>query len=262
MKVAVTGKGGVGKTTLTAALARTVARLGVPVVAVDADPNPNLGVALGLGLEADDRLAAVANTLISRRSARHHAGDPDVPAHEPDAEELLDLLGHLARDGVRLIQTGRIERPSDGCLCCGSHRATRRMFDELPADDRLVIADLEAGVTDLCWTNPKPADTVLIVGTADRSSAEVAARSIQVARDLRVGRLLVVANRIEGVGRIGRLADLRALAEVVEIPEDPSIGSAEQLELSPLDLDAGSPAMQAVHALALRLLRPPALVGS
>jgi len=268
MKVAVTGKGGVGKTTVTAALARTVARLSVPVVAVDADPNPNLGVALGLGLEANDQVAAVANSLLRRRSERHHAGDADVAAHEPDAEELLDLLGHRAPDGVRLLQTGRIERPSDGCLCCGSHRSTRRMFDELSADDRLVIADLEAGVTDLCWTNPKPADTVLIVSTSDRSSVEVASRSIQVARDLGVGRILVVANRLRGPerplragearpGTIGRLADLLQVAEVVEIPEDPSIGAAEQRELSPLDLDAGSPAMQAIQALALHLLDRP-----
>jgi len=257
MKVAVTGKGGVGKTTVTAALALTVARLSVPVVAIDADPNPNLGIALGLGLQATDQLAAVANSLLKRRSERHHAGDADVPSHEPDAEELLDLLGHRGPDGVRLLQTGRIERPSDGCLCCGSHRSTRRMFDELSADDRLVIADLEAGVTDLCWTNPKPADTVLIVSTSDRSSVEVASRAIQVARDLEVGRILVVGNRLERQGAIGRLAELAEVADLVEVPEDPSIGAAEQRELSPLDLDAGSPAMQAMQALALRLLERP-----
>jgi len=256
MKVAVTGKGGVGKTTVTAALARTIARLGTPVVAVDADPNPNLGIALGLGLDANARLDGVANDVLKRRAAAHghsHDGD-EPPAPEPAAEELLDRLGCLAPDGVRLLQTGRIERPSDGCLCCGSHRSTRRMFEELSAVDRLVIADLEAGVTDLCWTDPKPTDTVLVIATPDRSSVEIARRAIRVARDLQVGRIIVAANRVQHAGEAAGLRDLLEGVEVVEIPEDPAIAAAERREVSPLDLTPKSPAMLALHGLALRLL--------
>ncbi len=253
MKVAVTGKGGVGKTTLTAALARTFARLGTPVVAVDADPNPNLGIALGVGLDANEQMEGVANNVLKRRAAHHHPPGSETPGHEPDAEELLDQLGLLAPDGVRLLQTGRIERPSDGCLCCGSHRSTRRMFEELSATDRLVIADLEAGVTDLCWTDPKPTDTVVIVVTPDRSSIEIARRAIRVTRDLEVGRIIVAANRIRHPGEAAHLAELLEAPELVEIPEDPAIAAAEQRELSPLDLTPESPAMAAVHALALRL---------
>ncbi|MEO5679598.1 MAG: ArsA-related P-loop ATPase [Acidimicrobiales bacterium] len=254
MKVAVTGKGGVGKTTVTAALARTVARLGTPVVAVDADPNPNLGIALGLGVEANERLEGVANDVLKRRAAAHgHSHAADEPP-EPAAEELLDRLGALAPDGVRLLQTGRIERPSDGCLCCGSHRSTRRMFEELSAVDRLVIADLEAGVTDLCWTDPKPTDTVLVVATPDRSSVEIALRAIRVARDLEVGRIIVAANRIQHAEEAGGLRELLDGVEVVEIPEDPAIAVAERRVVCPLDLTPDSPAMLALHALALRLV--------
>lgn len=254
MKIAVTGKGGAGKTTVTAALARTFARLGTAVVAVDADPNPNLGIALGVGLDANEKMEGVANSVLRRRAEHHHHDSDAAAAPEPDAEELLDQLGYLAPDGVRLIQTGRIERPAEGCLCCGSHRATRRIFEELSADDRLIIADLEAGVTDLCWVDPKPTDTVLIVVTPDRNSIEIAMRTIQVARDLEVGRVLVAANRIERSGEVSRLGELLDGVEMVEIPEDPAITTAERRELSPLDLTPASPAMLAVHSLALRLL--------
>jgi CO dehydrogenase maturation factor len=256
MKIAVTGKGGTGKTTVTAALARTFARLGAAVVAVDADPNPNLGIALGVGLEANEMMEGVANRILRERAAlHHHDTKAAVAAPEREAEELLDQLGHLAPDGVRLIQTGRIERPSEGCLCCGSHRATRRMFEELSAENRLVIADLEAGATDLCWADPKPTDTVLIVVTPDRNSVENAKRTIQVARDLEVGRVLVAANRIEHAGEAIRLGQLLDAVEMVQIPEDPAVTAAERRELSPLDLAPDSPAMLAVHDLALRLLR-------
>ncbi|MDQ6838923.1 MAG: AAA family ATPase [Actinomycetota bacterium] len=255
MKIAVTGKGGTGKTTVTAALARTFARLGTAVIAVDADPNPNLGIALGVGLEANEMMEGVANSVLREGAVHHHHhGDADA-APVREAEELLDQLGHLAPDGVRLIQTGRIERPAEGCLCCGSHRATRRMFEELSAEDRLVIADLEAGVNDLCWARPKPTDTVLIVVTPDRNAIENAKRTIQVAHDLDVGRVLVAANRIEHAGESRRLGELLGAVEMVEIPEDPAVAAAERRELSPLDLTPGSPAMLAVHALALRLVR-------
>jgi len=256
MKVAVTGKGGVGKTTLTAALARTFAGAGHPVVAVDADPNPNLGIALGIGVEATERLDGVANALLRERAAHHHddgAGHPPVPAAR-QAEDLLDELGLTTSGGVRLLQTGRIERPSDGCMCCGSHRATRQIFGDLAADDRVVLADLEAGVTDLCWTDPKPGDAVIVVATPDRSSLEVAARAIQVTRDLGVERVIVVANRVRE--RADAEMVRRALdgTVVVEVPEDPAVTDAERRGTTAVDLAPGCPAVSAVRVLAERLL--------
>lgn len=171
MKIVVTGKGGAGKTTVAAILARTLARRGREVVAVDADPNPNLGIALGLGAEDTARLEAIVNVVL-REKADHshdHSHDPahdrracDPPA-EQTAEELVESLSVVAPDAVRLVQTGLIERPAQGCLCCGSHGTTRRILNEVPADGRTVVADLEAGVNDLIWAYPKPGDVVLVV---------------------------------------------------------------------------------------------------
>ncbi len=255
MKLAITGKGGVGKTTLTAALARTYGRLGNSVVAVDADPNPNLGIALGLGVERTDGVAGVANVVNQEKAAHSHDASPttDLPAKE--AEDFLDALGVTASDGVRLLQTGRIERPGEGCLCCGSHRTTREIFDGLAAEDRIVLADLEAGVTDLCWTDPKPADGVVVVATPDRSAVEVARRALQVTSDLGVTNVVVVVNRVEGGNDAQWVRDLLPGADVVEIPEDPTIAEAERRCISPLEIADDCPAMLAVQSLSGQLLR-------
>jgi len=253
MKLAITGKGGVGKTTLTAALARTYGRLGKSVVAVDADPNPNLGIALGLGVDRTDRVAGVVNVVNQEKAAHSHDASPASAPPAKEAEELLDALGVTVSDGVRLLQTGRIERPGDGCLCCGSHRTTREIFDGLAADDRIVLADLEAGVTDLCWTDPKPADGVVVVATPDRSAVEVARRALQVTSDLGVTNVVVVVNRVDG-SEAEWVRDLLPGAEVVEIPEDPMIAEAERRCMSPLDVADDCPAMLAVRSLGAQLL--------
>jgi len=64
---------------------------------------------------------------------------------------------------MTLVATGKIERPSDVCLCCGSHTTTRQFFADLSADGRIVIADLEAGLNDLIWLRPRSDDVVVVV---------------------------------------------------------------------------------------------------
>jgi CO dehydrogenase maturation factor len=103
VKVAVVGKGGSGKTTVSALLARGLARQGWSVVALDCDANPNLGIALGLGLDATERLAAI-------RQALDEAG----VEHAPSAEELLDRFGTTGPDRVRLAVVTKIDKPNPG----------------------------------------------------------------------------------------------------------------------------------------------------
>lgn len=105
MKIAVTGKGGSGKTTISGILARLLAREGHEVVAVDADTNPNLGLALGLGVDATAALAAA-------RQALDEAGDD--AEHATTVEALIERFGADAPDGVRLIQVSKIEHPNPG----------------------------------------------------------------------------------------------------------------------------------------------------
>lgn len=104
MKIGVVGKGGAGKTTTAAVVARTLARLGHPTVALDCDTNPNLAIALGLGAEAAERLAGIRQALDEEEDAEH----------APTAAELLERFGADGPDGIRLAVVSKIEKPNPG----------------------------------------------------------------------------------------------------------------------------------------------------
>jgi CO dehydrogenase maturation factor len=103
MKIGVIGKGGSGKTTLSGIMARTLARSGRQVIALDCDANPNLGISLGLGLERTEALAAIRQSL-----------DDGGVEHAPGVEELLTRFGVEAPDGVRLAVVTKIDSPNPG----------------------------------------------------------------------------------------------------------------------------------------------------
>lgn len=103
IKIAVVGKGGSGKTTTSGVLARTLARRGFSVVALDCDTNPNLGISLGVGDTETERLAAIRQAL-----------DDEGTEHAPSWHELIDRFGSDAPDGVRLAVVSRIENPEPG----------------------------------------------------------------------------------------------------------------------------------------------------
>ena len=103
MKIAVVGKGGAGKTTTSAILARTLARSGHHVVALDCDTNPNLGLSLGIGIEATEALLSVRDAV-----------GEDVE-HARTWLEIVERFGADAPDGVRLAMVSKIEDPDFGC---------------------------------------------------------------------------------------------------------------------------------------------------
>jgi len=103
MKIGIIGKGGVGKTTIAAIVARTLAERGRTVVALDCDSNPNLGLALGLTSEETDRLAGIRQAL--------DEGDEE---HAPTVPEMLERFGAWAPGGVRLAVVTKIEKPNPG----------------------------------------------------------------------------------------------------------------------------------------------------
>lgn len=103
MKIAVVGKGGSGKTTASAVLARTLARRGLDVVAMDCDTNPNLGLSLGLGDTETERLLTLRDQL-----------SDGTGEHAPSFEDILSRYGADGPDGVRLSVITRIENPEPG----------------------------------------------------------------------------------------------------------------------------------------------------
>lgn len=103
MKIAVAGKGGSGKTTVSGTLARALARTGRKVIAVDCDTNPMLGISLGVGPEETDRLV----------TARQRLDEGEIE-HQPTVEGMIDTFGADAPDGVRLVVVSRIDQADPG----------------------------------------------------------------------------------------------------------------------------------------------------
>lgn len=104
MKIAVAGKGGSGKTTISGTIARSLARKGHPVLALDCDTNPMLGVSLGVGPEETELLVAARQAL--------DAGDLE---HETSPDGIIETFGTSAPDEVRLVVVSRIDRANPGC---------------------------------------------------------------------------------------------------------------------------------------------------
>lgn len=246
MKIAITGKGGVGKSTVAGALVRHVAGRGHRVVAIDADPNPNLGVTLGVARATVESMRPILNALLD--SGFTH----DQP--QPAAEDLLRRYGINAAPGVILVATGKVERPSDACLCCGSHNLTRQFFGELSARDRYVVADLEAGLNDLIWAHPGTDDVVVAVSDGSAKSVEIARRACRLAEALGVARVVGVANR--SVDRTDglRLAKELGIETALTVAEDPAVVDADRSGVAPFDVGTESPAMRDIGELATLLL--------
>ncbi len=247
MKVVVTGKGGVGKTTVAGGLARHLARSGQRVVALDCDPSPNLGLSLGLVPEEVENFPPILNGLVSAGGTYH--GD------KPDPELLLDRFGVDVAGGVRLVAVARIDDVPGTCMCCGSHVTTRELFADLSGEDRVVVADLEAGLNDLRWARPGPGDVVVVVADPSAKSVEIARRARRIAAELGVRRIIGVANRCSGPDDGARLAEALGTA-VTAISYDPEVAAVDEAGRSPVDLDGSSPAMVAIAGLATMVLEP------
>ncbi len=246
MKIAVAGKGGAGKTTITAIMARTLARSGRQVIAVDADANPNLGVALGLGTATQD-IKSIKNELYEHPPGHQRSEEHDI-------DHLVQDFGVHAPDRVRLLQTGTVERPSKGCLCCGSHATLRDVLDRIPAGDKkVVITDLEAGVNDLLWARPRPEDILVIVVDPSQKSLEVGKRIRAIAQELGVRRVLVVANRVQREDDLARARNAFADLEITAVPEDPLVREADRRAASAFDAASTGPAVLAISQLNHRL---------
>jgi CO dehydrogenase maturation factor len=155
-----------------------------------------------------------------------------------------------APEGIRLVATGKIERPSDACLCCGSHNTTRQFFGELADDDRVVVADLEAGLNDLIWAKPGVNDVVLAVSEGSEKSVEIARRAVVVAQELGVSRIIGVANRSLSEEDAAHVGEQLGVSEIFRVPEDTAVEDSDHLGVAPMDADPTSPAMVAVSELA------------
>ena len=235
MKVAVTGKGGVGKTTVAASLARALHALGRDVVAVDADPDANLAGTLGYR-GGDITPLVKLKALISERVGGVR-GDTGAASPEgwggflrmnPRVDDIPEQFGVVVQ-GVRVLVMGTIERGRSGCAC-PENVLLREVLSHLILDARQdVIVDMEAGIEHLGRGTAESVDLMLVVVEPGWASLETAGRVAKLAADLGIKRLGALANRV------GSDADL----EFIRTNLAASAGTAALPLLGVLPLDPG-----------------------
>ena len=187
MKIAVSGKGGAGKTTLAALAAGELLRRGINVTAIDADPNPTLGPCLGI-TTAPTPLLEMSDEIEERVGS-------GVIRLNPRVDDLVDKIA-IGQDGLQLIVAGGPARGGAGCACPQSVLLRGLLEHVIVGLDEAVIIDLEAGLEHLGRRTAHAADALLVVVDPTNSSTETARRIARLAADIDLRRVALVANRI------------------------------------------------------------------
>ncbi|GAC1374981.1 MAG: carbon monoxide dehydrogenase accessory protein CooC [Acidimicrobiales bacterium] len=200
MRVALAGKGGAGKTTISATLARVEAARGRSVVAIDADSNPNLAIALGI--DPDVVWPSLPHSLVSRRQ--------DGSALTKPLAAVLDAHGVTGPDDVRVLFMGAPVHAEAGCLCSAHAIVSAVLADLNDAPDTLAVVDFEASPEHLSRGTARHVDVLLLVAEPYYRSLEAVARLATLARELSIPTLGVVANKIRSA------ADADAVREFCE----------------------------------------------
>lgn len=215
LRVVVTGKGGVGKTTLTALLARLLARRGLTVLAVDGDAQLNLAHALGLPraeAEALVPLADAADYIEEKTGARPGAGWGLLLRLNPDASDAVDRFAVGAPDGVRLLEMGTLHQAAVGCLCPENTLLASTMEAIALRPGEAILLDTQAGVEHFGRALARGFGHALVVADPTWNGLSVALRAARLARDLGIPEIHLVVNRVRGPadGRraAGHLRDL------------------------------------------------------
>jgi len=255
LKIAVAGKGGVGKTLIAGTLARLLAQDGFRVLAVDADPAMNLAYALGIPSEFASKIVPITENreLIEERTgAKPGSAFSIFISLTPTVDDIADKYGVKGPDGVRLLVMGTVRSGGSGCMCPANSliRALIRHITLIRGD--AVVMDMEAGLEHLGRATVRGFDALLCVVEPGAQSIETAGRIKRLAEDINIKEVLAIGNKVmtkEDGEFIEKSMDKIGLNLVCTVPFDPKIIRADVLRMAPIDYSPSSPAIMAIREL-------------
>jgi CO dehydrogenase maturation factor len=255
MKIAIAGKGGVGKTTIAGTLARFLSRDGYTVLAVDADPAMNLAYSLGVPADEASKIIPLSENedLIEERTgARPGTVGGSMLTLTPRVDDIADRYGVRGADGTRLLVMGTVKSAGAGCMCPSNSLLRALMRHVIVEKEQVVVMDMEAGLEHLGRGTIKGVNALLNVVEARSQSIMISSRIMKLASGLGVHGLLAVGNKI-----LDRKEDVFLKEELAKagidligvIPFDERIAEADMARKAPLDFAPESPAVQAIKDL-------------
>ena len=254
MKLAISGKGGVGKTTLAALLAQVYADQGRQVLAADADPSPCLAGALGFPPELRAKLSPVAemDALIEERTGAKPGTIGGFFTLNPRVDDIPERFSVLHR-GVRLLEMGSVDTGGTGCICPEAAMLKTLFTHLLFRKDDVLILDMYAGVEHLGRATVDFVDAMLIVAEPTRRSLGTAAQIKQLANDIGLSRLWMVGNKTRNPEEVAFLEqESPGIPVLGTMPVDLKVQEADRLGIPVYD---HAPALrQAAEEMAAKLL--------
>ncbi len=251
MKIAISGKGGAGKTMLASYLSTVFVESGSSVLAIDADPNANLGAALGFHHPEDIIPISEMGDLIEERTGARPGEVAPYFKLNPRVSDIPEKYG-AEHDGIRLMVMGRLKKGGSGCYCPENALLDALVAHLLLERDEIIIMDMEAGVEHLGRGTAKAVDKMIIVVEPSKRSVETACRIRELARDIGLESIGVVGNKVRSEkdreSLVSSMSDFEFLGF---IPYDQAIIEAD-LAGSPL-VDSSQKVMSEVKSIAARL---------
>ncbi|MDQ4133252.1 MAG: AAA family ATPase [Actinomycetota bacterium] len=249
LRIAVAGKGGAGKTTFSATLARSIAQRGHRVLVVDGDSNPNVAVALGIDRDVASAIQPLPTSLVSRRLNGTALKDP-VP-------EVVERYGASAPDGVKVMLMAMPSHADEGCLCSAHATVSGLLADVSAETDTVTILDLEASPEHLSRGTTRHVDALMLVVEPYYRSYETAKRMAALASELPIPRVGVVLNKVRSPLDIEAMEEYCARNRLFfqgDLPWSDTVIDADRAGMPVFDYDPDGPMVLAVSKVADDLL--------
>ncbi len=248
MKIAISGKGGVGKTTISGTLARFLAKNGYDVLAIDADPSMNLASALGI--QNPPPPLTEFKEFIDERAG----GPAGFFKLNPKVDDIVERFGVIGPDNVKLLVMGTVDRGGGGCMCPASSFLKALLRHVILKLNSAVILDMEAGIEHLGRGTAKGIDIMLIVVEPGARSIETAKRIIELAREIDIRKFGAVINKAgkEAKEIKGKLNE-SGIPVIGVIPYDRALIEADMEGIAPVD--KGGVAVEAIKEICGKIIR-------
>lgn len=199
MKLAIAGKGGVGKTTLASLLARIYAAEGRKVIAIDANPDANLAQALGIPPQEARNIRPIAELedLIEERTGAKPGSSGTYFKLNPKVDDIPERFS-AAKDNVRLLIMGTVRKGGGGCMCPESALLRSLLTHLLVGRSEVVILDMDAGLEHLGRGTAQAVDAFIVVVEPGQRSLQTAESVKKLAGDLGIKRCYAVGSKTQG----------------------------------------------------------------